>query len=148
MTGKGRREDIGPSNGEPGTANQSFSLQKALLQTEILLSFISCLGGWSQMIPQGKKSDVEVLGWRGYMWSAVVRPIDALPNSLKQRWRWLMVDTFTFNYLTTALVDMLAVSTPIAWSLKTCDSCGIVLYDKTAHFSGFLLSPVQGAPVE
>lgn len=27
------------------------------------------------MIPQGKKPDVEVLGWHGYTWSAVVRPV-------------------------------------------------------------------------
>jgi hypothetical protein len=45
-----------------------------LLQTEILLSFISCPGGWFQMILQVKKPAVEVLGWRGYTWSAVVRP--------------------------------------------------------------------------
>ena len=37
----------------------------ALLQTEILLSFISCPGGWSQTIPQVKKPDVEILGWCG-----------------------------------------------------------------------------------
>jgi hypothetical protein len=37
--------------------------------------FLSCLGGWSQMIPQVKKADVEVLGWHGYVWSAVVRPV-------------------------------------------------------------------------
>jgi hypothetical protein len=41
-------------------------------------SFISCLGGWSQSIPQVKKTDVkktyvEVLGRHGYKWSAVVR---------------------------------------------------------------------------
>ena len=38
-------------------------------------SFISCPGGWSEMILQVKKPDVEVLGWRGYTWSAVVRPV-------------------------------------------------------------------------
>jgi hypothetical protein len=27
------------------------------------------------MIPQVKKQDVEVLGWHGYTWSAVVRPV-------------------------------------------------------------------------
>jgi hypothetical protein len=27
------------------------------------------------------------------------------------------------------------------------DICGILLCDKTAYFSGFLLSPAQGAPV-
>ncbi len=33
-----------------------------------------------------------------------------------------------------SLVDIPAVSMPIARSLKTCDICGIVLCDKTAHF--------------
>ena len=37
--------------------------------------FISCPGGWSPTIPQVKKPDIEVLGWHGYMWSAVVRPV-------------------------------------------------------------------------
>jgi len=36
---------------------------------------ISCLGGWSQTIFEVKRLDVEVLGWCGYMWSAVVRPV-------------------------------------------------------------------------
>ena len=27
------------------------------------------------MIPQVKKPDVEVLGWHGYMWSVVVKPV-------------------------------------------------------------------------
>uniref|UniRef100_A0A8C2K3V1 Uncharacterized protein n=1 Tax=Cyprinus carpio TaxID=7962 RepID=A0A8C2K3V1_CYPCA len=40
----------------------------------------------------------------------------------------------TFNSQATALVDIPAVSMPIACSLKTCDICGIVLCDKTAHF--------------
>jgi hypothetical protein len=43
------------------------------LQTEIFISFITCPGGWSQTIQQVKKPDLEVLGWCGYMWSAVVR---------------------------------------------------------------------------
>ena len=36
-------------------------------------SFISCPGDWSQINPQVKKPDVEVLGWRGYTWSVVLR---------------------------------------------------------------------------
>ena len=36
-------------------------------------TFIGCLGGWSQMIPQVKKPDVAVLSWRGYTLSVVVR---------------------------------------------------------------------------
>ena len=69
------------------------------------------------MIPQVKKLDLEVLGWCGYMWSVVVRPV--LTNSLKQCWRQLMVEKLTFNSLATALVDIPAVSMPIAGSLKT-----------------------------
>jgi hypothetical protein len=54
-------------------------------------SFISCPGGWSQMIPQVKKTNVEVLGWSGYTWSAVVRAC-----CLKWHWR-LMVEKLTLN---------------------------------------------------
>ncbi len=35
----------------------------------------SCPGGWSQMILEVKMLDVEVLGWCGYTWSALVRPV-------------------------------------------------------------------------
>ncbi len=41
-----------------------------------------------------------------------------------------MVEKLTFNSWATALVDIPAVSMTIA----TCDICGIVLCDKTAHF--------------
>jgi hypothetical protein len=34
------------------------------------------LGGWSQTIPQVEKPEVEVLGWRGYMWSAGVTTVE------------------------------------------------------------------------
>jgi hypothetical protein len=37
----------------------------ALLQTEILLSFICCPDVLVQMIMHVKKPDVEVLGWHG-----------------------------------------------------------------------------------
>ncbi len=45
-----------------------------------------------------------------------------------------MVEKLTFNSRATPLIDIPAVSMLIACSLKTCDICGIVLYDKTAHF--------------
>ena len=51
----------------------SFPQKRDLLQTELLLSFISCPVGWSQIILPGKKPNLEVLGWRGYPWPAVVR---------------------------------------------------------------------------
>jgi hypothetical protein len=65
----------GPSPGEPGPANQNeFFPTKGLYYKEILLISISYPSGWSQTIPQVKKLDVEVLGWRGCTWCAVVRP--------------------------------------------------------------------------
>ncbi len=80
--------------------------------------------------------------WRCWMWRSwagvVTRGLrlwgrlDVLPNSLKRLWRRLMVDGLCSQ--ATALVDIPAVSMPIARSLKTCDICGIVLCDKTAHF--------------
>ena len=45
-----------------------------------------------------------------------------------------MEDKLTFNSLVDILVNIPAVSMPIARSLKTWDICGIVLCDKTAHF--------------
>jgi hypothetical protein len=36
------------------------------------------------MIPQVQKPDVEVLGWRGYMWSAVVRPVECTSKFSKR----------------------------------------------------------------
>ncbi len=82
--------------------------------------------------------------WRCWMWrswAGVVTHglwlwgrLDVLPNYLKRLWRWLMVEKWTFNSQTTALVDIPAVNMPIKHSLKTCDICGIVLWDKTAHF--------------
>ena len=35
----------------------------------------SCLGGWSQTILEVNMLDVEVLGWCGYTWSVVERPV-------------------------------------------------------------------------
>jgi hypothetical protein len=59
---------------------------------------------------------------------------DILPNSLKRHLKLLMVEKITSNSLATALVDILAISMPIACFIKTSDICGIVLCDKTAHF--------------
>jgi hypothetical protein len=56
----------------PETVSDILYRNSLVVQTH---SFISCPDGWSQMIPQMKKPDVEVLDWRGYKCSAVMRPV-------------------------------------------------------------------------
>ena len=73
---------------------------------EQIHNFISCPGGWSQMIPQVKKLDVNV-------------------NSVKLCWSRLIVVKLTLHFLATDLVDISAVIMPIARSIKTWDICGI-----------------------
>ncbi len=75
--------------------------------------------------------------WMWRSWAGVVTRglrlwgrLDVLPNSLKRLWRRLVVEKWTFNSRATVLVDILAVSMPIACSFKTCDICGIVLCKK------------------
>jgi hypothetical protein len=52
----------GPLTGEPGQANQNECFPTKGLYYRHIID-VSCLGGWSQTIPQVKKPDVEVLGW-------------------------------------------------------------------------------------
>ena len=67
--------------------------------------------------------------------------LEVLANSLKRHWRRLMVEKSALNYLSTALVDIPAVSMPISHSLKTWDICGIVLCDRTAHLEWPFIVP-------
>ncbi len=111
----------------PETVSDSLCRNYLVMQTYCCSS---CLSGWSQTILEVKMLDVEA--WAGvvtrglWLWGR----LDVLPNSQRR----LMVEKWTFNLRATALVDIPAVSMPIAHSLKTCNICGIVLCDKTAHF--------------
>ncbi len=87
-------------------------------------------GGWSQTILEVKMLDVEVLDWCGYTWSVLGCTVKFSEKPLEMAYGREMNIQFT----ATALVDIPAVSMPIARSLKTSDICGIVLCDKAAHF--------------
>ncbi len=94
----------------------------------------SCPGGWSQTILEVKMLDVEVLGWCGYMWSAVVKPVGCTAKfsetPLETAYRREINIQFTGN----SSGGLSCSSMLIACSFKTCDICCIVLCNKTAHF--------------
>ncbi len=56
----------------PEMVSDSLCRNCLVMQTDCCSS---CLGGWSQTILEVMMLDVEVLGWCGYVWSAVVRPV-------------------------------------------------------------------------
>ncbi len=56
----------------PETVSDSLCRNSLVMQTDCCSS---CLGSWSQTILEVNMLDVEVLGWCGYTWSAVVRPV-------------------------------------------------------------------------
>ncbi len=56
----------------PETVSDSLCRNSLVMQTDCCSS---CAGGWSQTILEVKMLDVEVLGWCGYTWSAVARPV-------------------------------------------------------------------------
>ncbi len=56
----------------PETVSDSLCRNYLVMQTDC---YSSCQGGWSQTILEVKMLDVEVLGWCGYTWSAVVKPV-------------------------------------------------------------------------
>ncbi len=115
----------------PETVSDSVCRNSLVMQTDCCSS---CPGGWSQTILEVKILDVEVLGWCGYMWSAVVRPVGC-------------TDKFSETPLETAYGRDMNIqftgnssgghscSQHTNYSLKTCDICGIVLCNKTAHFT-------------
>ncbi len=103
----------------PETVSDSLCRNYLVLQTDCCSSY-PC--GWSQRILELKMLDVEVLGGCGYTWVAVVRPVWCTAKFSETPLRRLMVDKLTFNSRATALVDIPAVSMPIARSRKIVTS--------------------------
>ena len=64
--------------------------------------------------------------------------LDVLPDSQKRLWRQLIVEKLTLVSQVTALVNIPAVSMPIAH----CNIYGIVLCDKSVHFRVALGTPL------
>ncbi len=56
----------------PEMVSDSLCRNYLVMQTDCCSS---CPGGWAQTILEVKMLNVEVLGWCGYTWSAVVRPV-------------------------------------------------------------------------
>ena len=96
----------------PSRSELVFPHKRGLLQTEILLSFIGCLVSDD---PTGEEAGC---GDPGLAWLHLVWGCEVMTNSLKQHWRWLVVEKLTLNSLATVLVDIPAVSMPIVRSLN------------------------------
>ncbi len=64
----------------PETVSDSLGRNSLLMQTDCCSS---CPGDWSQTILEVKMLDVEVLGWCGYTWSAVVRRVGCTAKSFE-----------------------------------------------------------------
>ncbi len=76
--------------------------------------------------------DVEVLGWCGYTWSAVVKPVGCTAKFSETPLETAYGREINIQFMGNSSGGHYCMT--IARSLKTCDICGIVLCDKTTHF--------------
>jgi hypothetical protein len=146
MSGPGRAK-AQPLGSQTQPIRISFPKKRALLQTKILLSFISCPSGWSQAILQVKKPDVEVLGWRGYTWSAVVRPVGRtakFSKTMLEVANGIEMNKFSGNSSGGHSCSQHA-NCMFPQNLRHRWYC--VIWQNCTFYSGLLLCPAQAAPV-
>ncbi len=110
----------------PETVSDSLCRNSLVMQTDCCSS---CPGGWSQTILEVKMLDVEVLGWCGYTWSAVVRPVGCTAKfsetPLETAYGRVHGQQLWWTFLQSAC--QLHAPSKLATSVALC--C-----DKTAHF--------------
>ncbi len=115
----------------PETVSDSLCRNSLVMQSDFCSS---CPGGWSQTILEVKILDVDVLGWCGYTWSAIVSPVKCTAKFSETPLEMAFGREMNIQFTGNNSGGHSAVSMPIEHSLKTCNICGIVLCDKTAHF--------------
>ncbi len=135
QSGRDPDEDDEQQMSFPEMVSDSLCRNSLVMQTDCCSS---CPGGWSQTILEVKMLDVEVLGWCGYMWSAVVRPVGCTAKfsetPLKTAYGREMKIQFTGNSWYTFLQSACQLHAPskLATSVALC--C-----DKTSHFSAIIM---------
>ena len=96
------------------------------------------------MIPQMKKRDVEVLGWCGYTWSVVVRPVECTAKFSKMKLEAAYGRPMNIKF---------SVNSSGGHSCSQHANCTLPQHLRCLWHSfvrqdcGLLLSPAQGTPV-
>ncbi len=109
----------------PQTVSDSLCRNSLVMQTDCCSS---CPGGWSQTILEVKMLAVEVLGWCGYMWSAVVRLVGCTAKFSE-----MLLETTYGREMNIQFTGNSSGGHSCSQHAN-CDICDIVLCDKTAHF--------------
>ena len=88
---------------------------------------------------------MEFLGWRGYTWSALVKPVGRAAKFSKPTLD-AAYDRKINIHLSGNSSGGHSCSQHASCTLPQLET-SVALCDKIAHFNGLLLSPAQGAPV-
>ena len=124
----------------------SFSSQKGFI-TDINTPQFHQLSRWLfPDDPAGDEAGCGVLGWRGYTWSAVVRPFGRTAKFSKTKLEAAYGREIHIQFSGNSSGGH-SCSEHANCTLPQLETSVALCCDKTAHFSGILLSPAQGATV-